>query len=160
LDIGCGLASYGRSLRTEGYDWFGVEIDAGDCAALASAGMPHRQISGNGLPFPDASFAAAMCLDVLEHVEKLEAFLAEARRVAPKILISVPNFEVVPGLHAYQLLPWHMLEGDHKNFFTRWGLGQLLRRFYANVEIVNYGAMPVKTPNQETLFYHLFAIGY
>ena len=52
-------------------------------------------------------------------------------RVAPRrLLVSVPNAELVPYLHDYLTTPRHMLDSDHRNFFTRWSLGSLLREFY------------------------------
>ena len=41
IDVGCGIGSYGRGLLADGYDWFGVDIDANDCAELARLGLPH-----------------------------------------------------------------------------------------------------------------------
>src|SRR5205823_3735421 len=119
LDVGCGLGYYGRALRAAGHDWLGVEIKASDCAALAQAGLPHRQIEPGPLPFADGAFDSALCIEVLEHIENPRPFLAEVHRVAPRqLIVSVPNCELLGYLYDYLSVPWHMLEADHKNFFT------------------------------------------
>ena len=159
LDVGCGLASYGRSLLADGYDWIGAEIDAADCAELARLGLPHRQVDGRTLPFADASFDAALCLEVLEHIDDPPAFLAEVHRVAPRqLLVSVPNCELLGYLWDHLATPWSMLEADHKNFFTRHSLGALLRQFYPRVELGFHTPYPLRTVEGTPLHYHLFAV--
>lgn len=159
IDVGCGLGSYGRGLRADGYDWFGVEIDAADCAELARLGLPHARTDGKTLPCADASFDAALCLEVLEHIDDPRAFLREVSRVAPRqLIVSVPNCELLGYLWDHLAVPWHMLEADHKNFFTRWSLGALLREFYPDVELSFHGRYPLRTIEGTPLHYHLFAI--
>lgn len=160
IDVGCGLGYYGRELRARGYDWLGVETKAEDCAELARAGLAHRQVeAGQPLPFADASFDAALCIEVLEHIEDTRAFLREVQRVSPRrLIVSVPNCELLGYLPEYLATPWHMLEGDHKNFFTRWSLGSLLREFYHEVELGCYGVYPLRSPAGTPLYYNLLAI--
>ena len=159
IDVGCGLASYGRSLLTDGYDWMGAEVDAADCAELARLGLPHRQVDGRSLPFADASFDAALCLEVLEHLDDPVSVLREIHRVAPRqLLVSVPNCELLGYLWDHLATPWHMLEADHKNFFTRHSLGALLRPFYASVELGFHTPYPLGTVEGTPLHYHLFAV--
>jgi 2-polyprenyl-3-methyl-5-hydroxy-6-metoxy-1,4-benzoquinol methylase len=157
LDVGCGLGAYGRQLIPRGYDWLGVEIKDADLAELDRLGLPHQRVDGRKLPFGDGTFDAALCIEVLEHIEDTKQFLTEIRRVAPNLMVSVPNFEVVPYLSELEVIPWHLLEADHKNFFTRWSLGHLLGQFYRQVEVTAYHPMRIKTPDGVKLFYHLFA---
>jgi SAM-dependent methyltransferase len=159
VDVGCGLGWYGTRLRAAGYDWHGAEMKPTDCAALAAAGLPHTQVDGSGLPFTDGAFDAALCIEVLEHIAEPRAFLAEIRRVAPgRLIVSVPNAELIAYLHDYLAVPWHMLEADHKNFFTRWSLGTLLREFYPHVEVGFHTVHPLKTPEGTQAYYNLFAV--
>lgn len=158
LDVGCGLGFYGRELLRAGYAWQGAEVKASDCAELARQGLPHHHVDGRTLPFGEGAFDAAMCIEVLEHIQDTETFLRETRRVAPRLLVSVPNIELIPYLQPYAAVPWHMLEGDHKNFFTRWSLAALLRRFYGRVEVLRYGETPLRTVEGQRLDYHLFAV--
>lgn len=159
IDVGCGFGSYGRVLRADGYDWFGVEVKDSDCVELARLGLPHQHVDGRTLPFPDASFDTAICIEVLEHVADPSPFLREVRRVVRKrALFSVPNLELIPYLHRHAVVPWHLLEGDHKNFFTRPSLRALLTEHFRRVEVLSYAPIPVRTPEGLPLHNHLFAI--
>lgn len=158
LDVGCGLGSYGRTLLTDGYAWMGAEVDAADCAELTRLGLPHRHVDGRSLPFADASFDAAICLEVLEHLDDPAAVLREIHRVAPrKLLVSVPNCELLGYLWDHLATPWHMLEADHKNFYTRHSLGALLGQCYSQVELGFHTPYPLRTVEGTPLHYHLFA---
>ncbi len=159
LDVGCGLGFYGRELRASGYDWIGAEVDAADCAELARLGLPHRQVDGRALPFGDGEFDAAISIEVLEHIDEPHGFLREIRRVAPRqLIVSVPNCELLGYLRDHLAVPWHMLEPDHKNFFTRWSLGALLREYYPNVEVRFHTPHPLRTLEGTPLHYNLLAI--
>ena len=159
LDVGCGLGSYGRGLLAEGYDWLGIEVNEQDCAELARLGLPHRQVDGRSLPFADASFEAALCIEVLEHIDDPRAFLREVARVAPaQLIVSVPNCELLGYLWDHLATPWHMLEATHVNFFTRWSLGALLREFYPHVELRFHTPYPLRTVEGTPLHYNLLAI--
>ncbi|MBI5771394.1 MAG: class I SAM-dependent methyltransferase [Verrucomicrobia bacterium] len=158
LDVGCGLGSYGRGLLVDGYEWMGAEVDAADCAELARLGLPHRHVDGRTLPFADASFDAALCLEVLEHLDDPVSFLREVHRVAPRqLLVSVPNCELLGYLWDHRSTPWHMLEADHKNYYTRWSLGALLRQLYPHVELRFHTPFPLRTVEGTPLHYHIFA---
>jgi SAM-dependent methyltransferase len=158
LDVGCGLGSYGRGLLAEGYDWMGAEVNPDDCDRLAQLGLPHRRVDGRTLPFADGAFAAALCLEVLEHVEEPRAFLREIARVAPaQLIVSVPNCELLGYLWDHLATPWHMLEASHVNFFTRWSLGALLREFWPEVEVGFHTLYPLRTPEGTPLYYNLIA---
>ena len=159
LDVGCGLGFYGRHLRADGYDWFGVEMKAEDCSALAQQGLPHRQIDGERLPFADGEFDTAICVEVLEHTENPWHFMAEVRRaIRRRLLVSVPNLELVPYWHSHLAVPWHLLERDHRNFFSRASLRELLRPHFREIEVMGYGEAPLRSAEGAALDYHLFAI--
>lgn len=159
LDVGCGSGAYGRVLHAAGYDWFGVEVNPTCCAELARLGLPHRQVDGTHLPFADGAFASAICIEVLEHIADPAPFLSEVRRVtAQRLLVSVPNVEVIPYLQDRRVVPWHLLEGDHKNFFVRPSLRTLLARHFRHVEVIAYAPLPLPTSEGLPLYNHLFAI--
>lgn len=159
IDVGCGMGSYGRGLLAAGYDWHGAEVKPGDCAELARLGLPHRQVDGRTLPFDDGAFDSALCIEVLEHIEEPHAFLAEVHRVAPRqLIVSVPNCELLSYLSPHLAVPWHMLEADHKNFFTRWSLASLLRQYYPQVEVGFHTLHPLRTVEGTPLHYHLLAV--
>ena len=87
LDAGCGegvlVDEYAGQLDIIGVD-----------ANYSSARVTHGSVTA--LPFPDASFDRALCLDVLEHLayEEQPRALAEIFRVLKpegEVLVSVPN---------------------------------------------------------------------
>jgi SAM-dependent methyltransferase len=159
IDVGCGFGGYGRALIADGYDWLGVEVKESDCVELARQGLPHRHVDGRGLPFDAASFDSAICIEVLEHIADPAPFLSEMRRVVRKrALFSVPNLELIPYLQRHAVVPWHLLEGDHKNFFTRPSLRSLLGEHFRHVEVLSYAPIPLQTPEGVPLHNHLFAI--
>ncbi len=159
LDVGCGRGSYAAPLQTRGYAWQGAEIKADDCARLAEQGLPHVQVDGTHLPFAAEFFDAAMAIEVLEHVPDPWSFVAEVRRVVrSRFIVSVPNVELVTYWRPHLAIPWHMLDVDHRNFFSRASLAELLGTQFRSVEVVGYGEAPLKTVDGASLHYHLLAI--
>ena len=68
-------------------------------------------------------------------------------------------FNLTRGRHTVTgLVPWHLLEADHKNFFTRGNLGGVLRNHFARVEVFSYADHPLRTPDGIALHGHLFAV--
>lgn len=161
VDVGCGAGAYGPPLRAAGHDWLGLEANAYCCEILTRRQLPFRRVdSGSGqLPCADAEFDCAICIEVVEHTKDPAAFVAEiARTVRRRALFSVPNMELLPYLHDWRVVPWHLLEGDHKNFFTRASLRALLSSHFSRVEIFPYGEHPLRTRDGVALFVHLFAV--
>jgi len=160
LDVGCGVGAYGEPLIAQGYDWMGVEVKESDCLELKRKGMPHQHTAGGPLPFSDESFEASICIEVLEHIQSPETFLREIRRVTQmRAIFSVPNIEILPYMRPLLAAPWHILEADHKNFFTRNSLRRLLlSASFSRVEIIPYGVPPLRSIEGFPLYYHLLAI--
>ena len=166
LDVGCGVGAYCEPLRARGFSWIGCETSPDCVRQLARRGLPHRVFpapTGPGaayrLPAEPREFDAAIAIEVLEHVPDPDAFLAEMARVTRRhALFSVPNLETVPFLASRLVAPWHLLEGDHRNFFTRFNLRPLLQRHFRHVEVIDYGPQPLATVDGLPLHYHLFAV--
>jgi SAM-dependent methyltransferase len=161
VDVGCGAGAYGPGLLRAGHEWLGLETNAHCCEILARRGLPFRRVesAAGKLPGDDAEFDCAICIEVLEHASDTNAFLSEiARLIRKRALFSVPNLELLPYHHDWGVVPWHLLEGDHKNFFTRASLKALLSRFFKSVEVFSYGEHPLRTRDGVPLHVHLFAI--
>jgi len=161
VDIGCGAGAYGPALLAEGHEWLGLEANAYCCELLERRQLPFRRVDLNAarLPGADGEWGSAICIEVLEHIPDPSAFLSEMARVTrQRALFSVPNLEVIPYLHDWRVVPWHLLEADHKNFFTRASLRHLLSRFFRHVEIFSYGEHPLRTRDNVSLHVHLFAV--
>src|SRR6267143_1283459 len=148
VDVGCGAGAYGPALMTAGHDWLGLESNAHCCDLLQRRQLPFRRVDpeSRDLPCIDGEWDCAICVEVLEHVQAPEIFLREiTRMIRGRALFSVPNMEVLPYFHDWRAVPWHLLEGDHKNFFTRASLSGLLRKYFRHVEIFPHGEHPLKT---------------
>jgi SAM-dependent methyltransferase len=161
VDVGCGAGAYGPGLMAAGSAWLGLEANAHCCSILERRQLPFRRVDPETgrLPGADGEFDCAICIEVLEHVREPESFLAEiARMIRSRALFSVPNMELLPYLHDWRVVPWHLLEGDHRNFFTRTSFGALLSRFFRRVEIFSYGEHPLRTRDDVPLHVHLFAV--
>jgi SAM-dependent methyltransferase len=161
VDVGCGAGAYGPPLRAAGHDWLGLEANASCCGILTRRQLPFRGVDADSaqLPCGDAEFDCAICIEVAEHTKDPAAFVAEiARIIRRRALFSVPNMELLPYLHDWRVVPWHLLEGDHKNFFTRASLRALLSHHFSRVEIFPYGEHPLRTRDGVPLFVHLFAV--
>jgi 2-polyprenyl-3-methyl-5-hydroxy-6-metoxy-1,4-benzoquinol methylase len=161
VDVGCGAGAYADRLTRAGHDWVGLEANPDCCAILERRRLPFRKVDlpSGRLPGADQEWDCAICIEVLEHIAEPETFLREIRRITrQRALFSVPNIEVLPYLHDWGVVPWHMLEADHKNFFTRASLRALLRKAFRTAEVFPYGQHSLRTRDGIAVFSHLFAI--
>jgi SAM-dependent methyltransferase len=161
IDVGCGAGAYGPPLITVGHGWTGIEVNPHCWRLLEQRGLPFRKTAAGTEQFPcaDEEFDEAICIEVLEHIEHLERFLEEISRVVRKrAIFSVPNIEVIPYFKDWEAVPWHMLEGDHKNFFTRTSLRDLLTAYFSRVEVFSYSEHPLRTGDGIALHAHLCAV--
>ncbi|MBY5932528.1 bifunctional 2-polyprenyl-6-hydroxyphenol methylase/3-demethylubiquinol 3-O-methyltransferase UbiG [Tateyamaria omphalii] len=87
LDLGCAGGFMAEALAERGGRITGIDpaaqaIEAARIHAKAMARDIRYDVGvGEKLPYPDYSFDAVVCVDVLEHVEDLETVLAEVARV-------------------------------------------------------------------------------
>lgn len=159
LDFGCGAGAFGPGVIAAGHRWMGVEVQPECAAILARRGLPFRHIDDNQLPFADREFDAAIAIEVLEHIAQLDDAIREIARVTrARFLVSVPNMEVIPYFAPLGVVPWHLLESTHVNFFTRTSLRETLARHFAHVEVFSYGEHPVRTADGLPVHLHLFAV--
>lgn len=161
VDIGCGAGAYGPGLIETGHEWLGLEANAYCCEILERRKLPFRRVNSETaqLPGADSEFDCAICIEVLEHVANSAEFVAEIARLARKrALFSVPNLELLPYTHDWGVVPWHLLEADHKNFFTRASLRAVLMKSFRSVEVFSYGEHSLRTRDGIPLHVHLFAI--
>ncbi len=160
IDVGCGIGAYGRVLTPDGYDWTGCEVRTDFCDVVSALGLRSIPVDGERLPLADASYDAAICIEVLEHIDDYIGFVAEVRRVVKRrALFSVPSFESIPMMFSQYTIPWHMLESDHKSFFTHRSFTTALRSAFSQVEVFAYGPLErVSAVDGLPIFNHLFAV--
>ena len=161
LDVGCGIGAWQRALVPYGIRWTGCEARSDFVDEMSMRGLAAHVVSG-ALPFADEAFDATICIEVLEHVVDPAPFLAEVARVARRAgIFSVPNFGAIPITGSRYALPWHMLEGDHKWFFTARTLEGILKPYYSHVETFEYGAIEhLNSIDGIPVHNHIMAVGF
>lgn len=142
LDAGCGDgAKYGVWLARQTGAYVGVDISERAVEAARSRGLSATVVEDlASLHFPDHSFDAAVCIEVLEHLVSPEAAAKEILRVLKPggtLVATVPNIVYWrrrldyaflgrwhPGGHPGGALhPWR---DPHLRFFTRRALQRML----------------------------------
>lgn len=104
LDVGCGVGQVVGRLQEAGFEAHGVEVSEPNVAHAKKVSKRCQLYDGKHLPYPDRHFASAGALNVLEHVDEPEGFIAEIVRVVEpggKVLISSPNFFRALGFRDY-----------------------------------------------------------
>lgn len=104
LDVGCGVGQVVGRLTQAGFEAYGVDVSEPNIRRAREFTDRCQLYDGKRLPFPDQHFASVGALNVLEHVDEPEAFIAELVRVTSvggKIVLSSPNFFRVFGFRDY-----------------------------------------------------------
>jgi 2-polyprenyl-3-methyl-5-hydroxy-6-metoxy-1,4-benzoquinol methylase len=125
LDLGCGLGGYSRVLAERGLEVRALDVVPEYVERARSIGVEAEVYDGERVPMADGSVDTVILLEVLEHLDDPARMLREARRVARRnVLVTTPNctqdFGEVPVEFS------HMLDVDHKHFFTESSLRALL----------------------------------
>ncbi len=124
LDVGCGVGQVLKRLGEAGYQACGVEVSEPSVLKARGLGLDCRSYDGRHLPFPDRHFASVGALNVLEHVEEPESFLAEMVRVLEpggRVVISSPNF--------LRALGWRDYHPTMRGLGNKWrNLGRVLAK--------------------------------
>jgi 2-polyprenyl-3-methyl-5-hydroxy-6-metoxy-1,4-benzoquinol methylase len=95
LDIGCGTGLHARMLVNRVGTYLG--IDNQEAAITTAAGRIHApQVAfrvGDARALPSGEFDVVLLAHVLEHIDEPEALLWEVARLAPCVIVEVPDFE-------------------------------------------------------------------
>ena len=160
LDVGCGIGAYTKALAQVGYECIGIENNQAYIVECQKSGIDARRMDAHRLAFPENAFDTVIMLEVLEHLLEPLVALHEAFRVTKKnVIISVPNIDVIPIMSKYQVVPWHLLEATHVNFFTPKLLDSTLRKFARTTEVFTYGHFAPWITEQE-MHMHIYGVGW
>jgi SAM-dependent methyltransferase len=131
LDLGCGLGGYSKVLSERGFDVRAFDVVAEYVERARRLGVAAELYDGDRLPLPDGSVDTVILLVVLEHLEAPARVLAEARRVARRgVLGTTPNCTQSFGMVPIEFS--HMLDTDHRQFFTEASLAALLDEVFGS----------------------------
>jgi 2-polyprenyl-3-methyl-5-hydroxy-6-metoxy-1,4-benzoquinol methylase len=137
LDVGCGIG-YGLNLLSiKAREVVGVDVDAKAieyCRTHVLKKNPKlaelHHYDGYHLPYEDGAFDVVICVDVVEHVERYEEFVAELLRVAKKrVIFGTPNRR--PEFTNPDGTPknyWHLREWSYEE------LDEILRRHVSQID--------------------------
>jgi len=139
LDFGCGTGYGAHILIDHADDLTAVDISEeaiSHAAANYSARSLHFQriepTEIRALPFPDSNFDVVTSFQVIEHLEHVDSYLNEIRRVlkpSGQLLLTTPNssLRLLPGQK-----PWNRF---HVREFTYSTIKHALQKEFAFVEV-------------------------
>src|SRR5208282_4172084 len=142
IDVGCGNSSVcGQWFRLRGCDYLGVDVSGHAVAEAQAAGLNVCKIDDAAhLPYPDETFDAAVCLEVLEHLFEPQIAAQELFRVLKPgsvLIATVPNAAYWRRRLELLFGCWNPLGDDlsieqpwrdpHIRFFTRSKLKAMLQ---------------------------------
>jgi 2-polyprenyl-3-methyl-5-hydroxy-6-metoxy-1,4-benzoquinol methylase len=157
LEVGCGGGAIGRALRSKGCRVTGVDsVRAADGEAYARF---HVQDFDRGLALPpEERYEIVIAADVLEHVRRPEAVLAEARRhLKPggRLIASTGNvalwyYRLSLLFGRFEYAPRGILDGTHVRLYTLRSFRRLIEG--AGWKIARLDVAPIPLPALHPLF--------
>lgn len=133
LDLGCGLGGYSKTLADRGRKLIALDVNEKYVEIAKKLGVDARHYDGRKIPLPDNAVDTIFMIEVMEHIPNPENLLSELRRVARKnIIVTVPN---CTQTFKSPVTFTHMLDVDHRNFFTQESLRELLSREFHDVQV-------------------------
>lgn len=92
LDVGAGESPW-REWLSPSAPYYSIDVGYADEFGMHGERKDITYYDGRTVPFPDATFDAAICIEVLEHVEEPASLIAEIARCLKKdapLLMTVP----------------------------------------------------------------------
>lgn len=143
LDFGCGRGNLVHLLRKHGRDCCGIELQREQISVSMIPDVRSNVLLYDGslpLPYSTNQFKTVFGFEVLEHIENYESVVSELARITEDYgVFSVPDMAGIPLCYPKNVVPWHLLEGTHVNFFTQQSLEKTLRKHFNSVLIAKVG---------------------
>lgn len=147
LDFGCGSGALVKRLRDEGLEAYGLELErAPIVAGILPEVKPFIKFYKGAFPLPykNGEFQSVFATEVIEHVAAYGDALSELARItSSNFTMTVPDISAIPICHHNAVVPWHLLESTHVNFFTQTSLESVLGEYFDEVECARIGPVPV-----------------
>lgn len=129
LDVGCGPGLL-LNMVQDSRIGIGVDFSGEAVEQVRRAGFSAYQASAEALPFSDETFHTVTAIEVLEHVDDLEAAISELHRVAWKqIIVTVPpNLASASHKQVWPIERWQQALGaGAPDFFDGVHVGWVLK---------------------------------
>jgi 2-polyprenyl-3-methyl-5-hydroxy-6-metoxy-1,4-benzoquinol methylase len=143
LDFGCGRGNLVHLLRQHDIDCCGIELEREQISSAMIPDISAYVLLYDGslpLPYRTNQFRTVFGLEVLEHIESYESMISELARITQDYgVFSVPDMSGIPLCFPKNVVPWHLLEGTHVNFFTQQSFEKVLKRYFSSVLIAKVG---------------------
>jgi len=143
LDFGCGNGAFIHYMRQQKIEAYGIEINRPGIVDNLHLDMKEYITLYDGvlpLPYGDNEFTSTIATEVIEHIPEYEPVIAEIARVTRKrLIVTVPDMSAIPICFKNNVVPWHLLESTHVNFFTQNSLYSLLSRYFNTVTFARMG---------------------
>ena len=144
LDFGCGAGVLVGELLKRGIETIGIELDRPEIRREIRTEIANRVVLYGGqmpLPFCDGQFESTIATEVIEHIPDFRTAISEIARVCRSAFaITVPDMSCIPIGYRHGVLPWHLLESTHVNFFNHESLEMLLREHFRDIEFFQLAA--------------------
>ena len=136
IDVGCGKGDFVEYIHDLGFPAVGLDISLEALHKTQSPGARGEYVAASmeeGLPFADASFGAAFCSEVLEHIFSVHSAISELNRIlltGGLLILTVPYHGIVKNV-AIALFGFERHYDpnlSHIRFFTRKSLAASLQR--------------------------------
>lgn len=138
LDLWCGRGNNEYWIYDKNNTTTGVDIEKKNISICKKKFPKHDFIlvDWSKLPFKNESFDIIQSLDVLEHVNDLEAIIKEAIRVLKKwgkFIIEVPYWESEKILH--KLNNKYFSQIHHMRVFKKWEMKNIMKNLWMNLSV-------------------------
>jgi SAM-dependent methyltransferase len=137
LDLGGGLGGYSRALTERGFESLALDVNEEYVKVAQSIGVQAELYDGERVPLDDGAVDTVIAIEVLEHLDDPGRLLREAARLSSRnVVVTTPNCtqDFAPAPIEFS----HMLDVDHRQFFTVETLRELFESSFQRCEVLQF----------------------